>query len=45
MFINNDFAPFEKKVWLATPTPHPEMMEFIQKAYLDNWGMKDMLVV
>lgn len=37
MFTKNKFSPFEKKVWLATPTPHPEMMEFIQKAYDDNW--------
>ena len=27
---------FEKKVWLATPTPHSKMMEFIQKVYNDN---------
>lgn len=37
MFTKNRIPPFEKKVWLATPTPHPEMMEFIQKAYTDNW--------
>jgi dTDP-4-amino-4,6-dideoxygalactose transaminase len=31
------FTTFENKVWLATPTPHPEMMDFIEKAYTDNW--------
>lgn len=36
LFTGN-FKSFEKKVWLATPTPHPEMMEYIQKAYDDNW--------
>ena len=29
--------PFEKKVWLATPTRHPEMMQYIQEAYDTNW--------
>jgi len=37
MFTKNKITPFENKVWLATPTPHPEMMEFIQEAYTDNW--------
>ncbi len=41
MFKTNSFKAFDKKVWLATPTPHPEMMEYIQKAYDDNWGTKD----
>ncbi len=35
--LSKKLIPFEKKVWLSTPTPHPEMMKFIQKAYDDNW--------
>jgi len=37
VFTKGKYAPFEKKVWLATPTQHPEMLRFIQKAYDDNW--------
>lgn len=37
MFINKGYKSFEKKVWLATPTQHIEMMEFIQEAFTDNW--------
>jgi len=37
MFVNNGIKPFDKKVWLATPTQHPEMMTYNQKAYDDNW--------
>ena len=33
----NTIKPFEKKVWLSTPTRHPEMMEYIQNAYDTNW--------
>ena len=33
----NTIRPFEKKVWLSTPTRHPEMMEYIQNAYDTNW--------
>lgn len=29
--------PFEKKVWLATPTMHGEEMKYIQEAYDTNW--------
>lgn len=32
-----DIKPFDKKVWLSSPTPHPEMLEFMKKAYDDNW--------
>ncbi len=37
MFTKNRFEPFEKKVWLSTPTQHKEMLEYIQQAYDDNW--------
>lgn len=38
MFINEgQFKPFEKKVWLASPTMHGEELEFIKDAYFTNW--------
>ncbi len=37
MLSNNNFKPFCKKVWLSTPTPHKEMMQYIQEAYNTNW--------
>ncbi len=33
----NVFERFENKVWLATPTQHIEMLQYIEKAYNDNW--------
>ncbi len=32
-----DFTPFEKKVWLSTPTKHEEEMVYVKKAFDDNW--------
>lgn len=32
-----ELKPFEKKVWLATPTMHGEEMEFMKQAYETNW--------
>jgi len=29
--------PFEKKVWLSTPTMHGEELEYIKSAYETNW--------
>lgn len=38
MFVNEgQFKPFEKKVWLASPTMHGEELEFIKAAYFTNW--------
>lgn len=37
MFVKNQFEPFEKKVWLATPTRHEEMMTYTRMAFDDNW--------
>lgn len=37
MFSKADIKPFEKKLWLATPTMHGEELEYITKAYRDNW--------
>lgn len=32
-----EFKPFEKKVWLATPTMHGEEMKYVKEAYETNW--------
>ena len=32
-----EFAPFENKVWLATPTMHGEELKYIIEAYETNW--------
>lgn len=38
MFINNEaLQPFEKKIWLSSPTMHGEEMEYMKKAYDTNW--------
>ena len=37
MFTRSDLTPFEKKVWLATPTMHGEEMSYIKEAYDTNW--------
>ena len=37
MYANKRIMTFDKKVWLATPTPHSEMLEYIQDAYNKNW--------
>lgn len=29
--------PFEKKVWLSTPTMHGEELKYITEAYETNW--------
>lgn len=31
------FTPFEKKVWLASPTMHGEEIKYVQEAYSTNW--------
>lgn len=31
------FKPFEKKVWLATPTMHGEELKYMTEAYETNW--------
>lgn len=37
MFRGIDIEPFEKKVWLSSPTMHGEELEYIQRAYETNW--------
>ena len=32
-----EFKPFEKKVWLATPTMHGEELKYMTEAYETNW--------
>ena len=32
-----EFKPFEKKVWLSSPTMHGEEIKYIQEAYDANW--------
>ena len=31
------FEPFEKKVWLASPTMHGPELEYVKQAYAANW--------
>lgn len=38
--IGKKFAgiePFEKKIWLSSPTMHGKEMEYMQEAYDSNW--------
>ena len=35
--VGKEIQPFEKKVWLASPTMHGEEMEYIKEAYDTNW--------
>ncbi len=38
MFVRkDDIEPFEKKVWLASPTMHGEELKYITEAYETNW--------
>ncbi len=32
-----DFKPFEKKVWLASPTMHGDELKYVNEAYETNW--------
>ncbi len=32
-----EIKPFEKKVWLSSPTMHGEELEFMHEAYITNW--------
>ena len=37
-FINDlDIKPFEKKIWLSSPTMHGEEIMFVKEAYETNW--------
>ncbi len=30
-------APFEKKIWLSSPTMHGEELKYVSEAYETNW--------
>ena len=32
-----EIKPFEKKVWLSTPTMHGDEIKFVEEAYTSNW--------
>ena len=34
---DSSIKPFEKKVWLATPTMHGEEAQYMMEAYDTNW--------
>lgn len=36
-FGNSRFEPFEKKLWLSSPTMHGQEIEYIDEAYRTNW--------
>ncbi len=35
--LRKNFVPFDKKVWLATPTMHGEELKYVTEAYDTNW--------
>lgn len=38
MYIRkDDMKPFEKKIWLASPTMHGDELEYVTEAYETNW--------
>ena len=37
MFCEKNFKPFEKKVWLASPTMHGDELKYMTVAYETNW--------
>lgn len=37
MFKFTNIEPFNKKVWLASPTMHGEEIQYVQEAYETNW--------
>ena len=37
MFKETDIKPFEKKVWLASPTMHGDELKYMTEAYSTNW--------
>lgn len=36
-YAQDRFKPFEKKVWLSSPTMHGEEIRYVQEAYDTNW--------
>ncbi|MDO4608891.1 MAG: aminotransferase class I/II-fold pyridoxal phosphate-dependent enzyme [Clostridia bacterium] len=35
--LKKEFAPFENKIWLSSPTMHGEEIEYVTEAYKTNW--------
>ena len=35
--MSKEIKPFEKKVWLSSPTMHGEEIKYVQEAYETNW--------
>lgn len=33
--------PFEKKVWLSSPTMHGEELQYVREAIETNWGRQN----
>lgn len=34
---SKDIKPFEKKIWLSSPTMHGDELKYMQEAYETNW--------
>ena len=34
---DENIKPFEKKIWLASPTMHGDELKYMQEAYETNW--------
>ena len=37
MFIKQGIKPFDKRVWLASPTMHGEELKYMTEAFETNW--------
>ncbi len=35
--MKTELKPFEKKIWLSSPTMHGEEIEYVKEAYATNW--------
>ena len=35
--MKENIKPFEKKVWLSSPTMHGEEIKWVEEAYRTNW--------
>lgn len=36
-FLSSKFEPFERKLWLSSPTMHGEEIKYVEEAYKTNW--------
>lgn len=37
MYVEKKFEPFDKKIWLASPTMHGDELKYVTEAYDTNW--------